>query len=399
MSIQAMEAAITALKQGKLVIVADDENREAEGDLVGLSSKATAETVNFMVKNARGLICAPLSERIAGKLNLSEMTKENTDEYGTAFTISVDHVETTTGISAFERAKTIQKLASTESTAKDFHRPGHIFPLIAKAGGVLERRGHTEAAIDLAKLAGDNEAAYICEILNEDGTMARLKDLKKLSEEWEMPLITVEQLVDYLINTIVKPNAKAKLPTKYGSFDLSLYKDKEGKEQLVLSMGEIKNRDAPILVRVHSECLTGDIFGSHRCDCGEQLERAMELIASEGRGAILYLRQEGRGIGLLNKLRTYELQEQGIDTYEANVALGFLPDERHYDIAAWLLKNEGVSQVRLLTNNPDKVNELQQCGIEVVERVPIETTVYNDNKHYLKVKKDKFNHLLTLKGE
>ncbi|GIO23783.1 GTP cyclohydrolase II [Oceanobacillus sp. J11TS1] len=391
-----IERAITALKQGKLIIVADDEDREAEGDLVGLSSNATAETVNFMAKYARGLICAPVSEQIANKLNLREMTTENTDEYGTAFTISVDHIETTTGISTFERAKTIQKLASIESCAEDFHRPGHVFPLIAKNGGVLERRGHTEAAIDLAKLAGDTEAAYICEILKEDGTMARLKDLQELSVEWEMPLITIEELAEYLRKTIGKPNAKAKLPTKYGDFNLSLYQDKEGKDQLVLSMGEIRNSQTPILVRVHSECLTGDIFGSHRCDCGEQLERAMQLIALEGRGAILYLRQEGRGIGLLNKLKTYELQEQGIDTYEANVALGFQPDERHYDIAAWLLKNEGVSQIRLLTNNPDKVSELQQFGIEVVERVPIETTIYNDNKHYLKVKKDKFHHLLTL---
>ncbi|WP_339181912.1 3,4-dihydroxy-2-butanone-4-phosphate synthase [Oceanobacillus sp. FSL W7-1293] len=394
-----IEAAITALKQGQLIIVADDEDREAEGDLVGLSSKATAETINFMTKHARGLICAPVSEQIAKNLNLWEMTSENTDEYQTAFTISVDHKETTTGISAFERAKTIQELANRNSQADDFNRPGHIFPLIAKDGGVLERRGHTEAAIDLAKLAGDSEAAYICEILKDDGEMARLQDLRKLAEEWNMPLVTIEELADYLAYSSIHANAKVKLPTKHGDFDLSLYQDKEGKDQLVLSMGEIKDNEEPVLVRVHSECLTGDIFGSHRCDCGEQLERAMQMIADAGCGAILYLRQEGRGIGLLNKLKTYELQEQGADTYEANVSLGFLPDERHYDIAAWLLKKEGISKIRLLTNNPDKVSELQQYGIEVAQRVPLETTVYHENKHYLKIKKDKFHHLLSVEGE
>ncbi|MFD1387293.1 3,4-dihydroxy-2-butanone-4-phosphate synthase [Oceanobacillus oncorhynchi subsp. oncorhynchi] len=394
-----IEAAITALKQGRLIIVADDEDRESEGDLVGLSSKATAETINFMTKHARGLICAPVSEQIAKSLNLWEMTSENTDEYQTAFTISVDHKETTTGISAFERAKTIQELANRNSQADDFNRPGHIFPLIAKNGGVLERRGHTEAAIDLAKLAGGSEAAYICEILKDDGEMARLQDLRKLAEEWNMPLVTIEELADYLAYSSIHANAKVKLPTKHGDFDLSLYQDKEGKDQLVLSMGEIKDNEEPVLVRVHSECLTGDIFGSHRCDCGEQLEKAMQMIADAGRGAILYLRQEGRGIGLLNKLKTYELQEQGADTYEANVSLGFLPDERHYDIAAWLLKKEEISKIRLLTNNPDKVSELQQYGIEVAQRVPLETTVYHENKHYLKIKKDKFHHLLSVEGE
>ncbi|GGP11854.1 GTP cyclohydrolase II [Oceanobacillus neutriphilus] len=399
MTVENIEAAVTALKHGRLIIIADDENREAEGDLVGLSSKATAETINFMTKHARGLICAPVSKQIARDLNLWEMTKENTDEYQTAFTISVDHKETTTGISAFERAKTVQELANTDSRAADFNRPGHIFPLIAKNGGVLERRGHTEAAVDLAKLAGDTEAAYICEILKEDGTMARFKDLKQIAAEWDMPLITIEELADYLAYSSIKANAKVKLPTKHGDFDLSLYQDKEGKDQLVLSMGQIRDSEEPILVRVHSECLTGDIFGSHRCDCGEQLERAMEMIAAEGQGAVLYLRQEGRGIGLLNKLKTYELQEQGSDTYEANVSLGFLPDERRYDIAAWLLKKEGISKIRLLTNNPDKVKELQQYGIEVAERISIETTVYNENKHYLKIKKDKFHHLLSMEGE
>lgn len=399
MSIQNIEAALTALKQGSLIIVADDEDREAEGDLVGLSSKASAETVNFMTKYARGLICVPVSEKIAQRLHLPEMTTANTDPYGTAFTVSVDHVDTTTGISALERAKTIQKLANPESKRSDFKRPGHIFPLVAKAGGVLERRGHTEAAVDLAKLAGDMETAYICEILKEDGTMARLNDLKQLSKEWAMPLVTIEELANYLAEAAVKFDARVQLPTKYGVFDLSLYQDEAGKDQLILSMGVMKDSEEPILVRVHSECLTGDIFGSHRCDCGEQLERAMQMIASEGRGAIVYLRQEGRGIGLLNKLKTYELQEQGIDTYEANVALGFLPDERHYDFAARLLKSEGITKIRLLTNNPDKVKELRQYGMEIVERVPIETTVYNENQHYLKVKKDKFHHLLSLQGE
>lgn len=391
-----IENAIKVLQNGGLIIVADDDDREAEGDLVGLASQATAETVNFMTKMARGLICAPISAAIAGKLGLAEMTANNTDYFGTAFTISIDHLQTTTGISASDRAKTISELANLASVSADFRRPGHIFPLVAKAGGVLKRRGHTEAAIDLAQLAGDVEAAYICEILNEDGTMARTADLNQLAAEWQMPFITIDELAAYLSAQTMQPDAQVKLPTKYGDFDLTLYQDEAGKDQLILSMGDLTDDTEPILVRVHSECITGDVFGSHRCDCGEQLEKAMAMIAAEGQGAILYLRQEGRGIGLLNKLKAYQLQEQGIDTYEANTMLGFLPDERHYDIAAQLLKSKGIGRIRLMTNNPEKVNELRASGIEVVDRVPLEATIYAENKHYLAVKKEKFNHLLTL---
>ncbi|GEB77727.1 MULTISPECIES: GTP cyclohydrolase II [Sporolactobacillus] len=387
--------AVEALKAGQLIIVADDDNREAEGDLIGLSSKVTPEAVNFMTKNARGLLCVPVTKKIAQRLDLHAMTAENSDAFGTAFTISVDHKETTTGISAFDRAKTIKALADPNSEPSDFLRPGHIFPLIAENAGVLKRRGHTEAAVDLARLAHE-ESAYICEILKEDGKMARTADLKALARKWQLDFITIAELSDYLTHQKKSADVTVQLPTKYGDFKLSLYLDHEGKEQLVLSMGDLKKSKEPPLIRVHSECLTGDVFGSHRCDCGEQLDQAMKQIAEAKIGAILYLRQEGRGIGLRNKLKAYKLQEAGMDTYEANVALGFLPDERHYAQAAWLLKNEGVSKIKLLTNNPEKIAELQQHHIEIVERVPLETTVYQENKHYLKTKQEKFHHMLSL---
>lgn len=395
MSKEKIEQAIQALQAGRLIIVADDDSREAEGDLIGLASKVTPETVNFMTKHARGLICVPLSAEIAEGLALGEMVQENTDFFGTAFTVSVDHLETTTGISAFDRAKTIQKLADAQSLASDFRKPGHIFPLVAKQGGVLVRRGHTEAAIDLAELAGDTPAAYICEILKADGRMARTPDLEAFAAEWDLPFITIEELSAYLLAAKKLPDAKVKLPTKYGTFDLSLYRDDQGADQLVLSMGDFSENES-VLVRVHSECLTGDVFGSHRCDCGEQLALAMKEIAAAEKGAILYLRQEGRGIGLLNKLKAYQLQEQGLDTYDANTALGFLPDERNYQIAAELLNNQGIKKIRLLTNNPDKVTQLTDLGIEVVERIPLETTIYKENEAYLAVKKMKFHHLLSL---
>ena len=388
-----IEKAIEDLKQGKLIIVVDDDNREAEGDLVGLASLATSETVNFMTKHARGVNCAPISEAIAEHFGLTEMIKENTDPYRTAFTISVDHKETSTGISAFDRAKTIKELANLSNGDQAFHKPGHIFPLIAKEGGVLERRGHTEAAIDLAKLANEPQATYICEILNDDGTMARRPQLEALAAEWKMPIISIEELVTYLT---ANQELTVKLPTSYGDFDLTLFEDQANKEHLLLSKGEIRSLQEPLLIRVHSECLTGDIFGSHRCDCGEQLHEAMRMIEENGIGAILYLRQEGRGIGLKNKLKTYQLQENGLDTFDANIALGFEPDERDYHFAAQILKSLKSKKVNLITNNPNKIEQLNTFGIEVVERIPLEVRPEKENLNYLRTKKEKFDHLLSI---
>ncbi|HGL5643751.1 TPA: GTP cyclohydrolase II [Enterococcus faecium] len=385
--------AIQTLKKGGLIIVADDDDRESEGDLIGLAEYVTPEAVNFMTKFGRGLICAPISKNIAQRLSLGEMTAHNTDAFGTAFTISVDHKHTNTGISAFDRATSIQALADPHSKSNDFLRPGHIFPLISVDGGTLVRRGHTEAAIDLAKLANSVEAAYICEILKEDGTMARMQDLTRLSEKWQLPLITIDELVNFLEES---SHITVNLPTDYGDFKLTIYEDGEKREHLLLTKGDIQNGQSPTLVRVHSECLTGDVFGSHRCDCGEQLHEAMRMIEEEGTGAILYLRQEGRGIGLRNKLKAYQLQEQGFDTYEANIELGFAPDERDYHFAADILKSIGATSIRLLTNNPDKVVELQQDGITIVERVPIETVPQEENQAYLKTKRDKFHHYLSV---
>ena len=385
--------AIQTLKKGGLIIVADDDDRESEGDLICLAEYVTPEAVNFMTKFGRGLICAPISKNIAQRLSLGEMTAHNTDAFGTAFTISVEHKHTNTGISAFDRATSIQALADPHSKSNDFLRPGHIFPLISVDGGTLVRRGHTEAAIDLAKLANSVEAAYICEILKEDGTMARMQDLTRLSEKWQLPLITIDELVNFLEES---SHITVNLPTDYGDFKLTIYEDGEKREHLLLTKGDIQNGQSPTLVRVHSECLTGDVFGAHRCDCGEQLHEAMRMIEEEGTGAILYLRQEGRGIGLRNKLKAYQLQEQGFDTYEANIELGFAPDERDYHFAADILKSIGATSIRLLTNNPDKVAELQQDGITIVERVPIETVPQKENQAYLKTKRDKFHHYLSV---
>lgn len=392
MSRERIKEAVEHLKKGQLIIVADDDNREAEGDLIGLASLATPETVNFMTINARGLICVPLSKEKAERLKLAEMSDENTDIYSTAFTISVDHKETSTGISAHDRALTIKALAMETSVASDFNRPGHIFPLIANDGGVLKRRGHTEAAIDLAKLANAEEVTYICEILNEDGTMARRPELEQLAKKWQMPMITVEELAVYLT---AQQALKVKMPTEYGDFELSLFEDQDQKEHLLLSKGDIQSGE-PLLVRIHSECMTGDVFGSHRRDCGEQLHKAMRMIQKEGRGAIIYLRQEGRGIGLKKKLESYRLQEKGLDTYEANVALGHRPDERHYDFAINILKSLNIRQIRLLTNNPDKMGELKEAGIEIAQRVPLEVPLHKENVNYMTTKKIKFHHQLTI---
>ncbi|MGT2907539.1 GTP cyclohydrolase II [Streptococcus dentiloxodontae] len=387
-----IEVAIERLKRGELIILVDDDEREAEGDLVGLADLVTAENINFMTKYARGLICAPVSKEIANRLDLSDMLQENTDDFGTAFTVSVDHKTTSTGISAFDRAATIHALALGNSRAHDFHRPGHIFPLIGKTGGVLTRRGHTEGALDLAHLAGSTAAAYICEILKDDGHMARRKDLEKLAQDWQMPLISIEELATYLR---FQEAVKTTLPTRYGHFDLTLFEDSQGKENLLLSKGDLSQEEAP-LFRIHSECATGDIFSSVRCDCGEQLETAMKLIEKEGSGAILYLRQEGRGIGLKNKLRAYQLQDKGFDTYDANIELGFAADERHYDFAKSVLDYLGVEKVRLLTNNPDKVQQLEATGISVTERLPLQIPARQENITYLRTKKEKFQHDIQL---
>lgn len=385
-----VEKALFDLRAGKLIIVVDDDDREAEGDLVGLAELASPENVNFMTKHARGLICAPVSEEIANRLELVPMSEENTDAHGTAFTISVDHKETSTGISAFDRAKTIQELALSTSEASDFHRPGHMFPLVGRSGGVLERRGHTEASLDLACLAGVREATYICEILKDDGTMARKVDLHDFASKWNLTMIEVGDIARYVS---FQDSPKVKLPSSYGDFDLQLFEDEEKREHVLLSKGDLTT-DEPLLLRLHSECLTGDIFGSLRCDCGEQLHAAMEKIDQVGRGAILYLRQEGRGIGLKNKLKAYQLQEEGLDTYEANLELGFAPDERDYQIAADILSFLDIKQVKLLTNNPDKLEQLEMAGIEIVERLPLQMPAHQENKAYLQTKQEKFHHLL-----
>lgn len=384
--------AIEDLKVGKLIVLIDDDDREAEGDLVGIAELVTGETVNFMAKHARGLICAPVSTEIAEKLNLHSMLDKNTDPHETAFTVSVDYKTSTTGISAFERATTIKELANPNSKPEDFNRPGHMFPLIGRDGGIKARRGHTEASLDLARLAGCSEATYICEIMNEDGTMAKRDNLYEFAKKWNLTVVDLDELTRFLS---FNDSVKVKLPTEFGDFDLQLFEDEFNKEHLIISKGDLTSEE-PLLIRVHSECLTGDVFASHRCDCGEQLHTALQKISDLGRGAILYLRQEGRGIGLRNKLLAYQLQEQGVDTYEANVQLGFAPDERDYTIAVDILDYLGIKSVKLLTNNPDKVEQLSSLGINVVDRVPINIKPQKENKYYLQTKKIKFNHLLDI---
>jgi 3,4-dihydroxy 2-butanone 4-phosphate synthase/GTP cyclohydrolase II len=394
-----IESAINDFKKGKIIIVVDDEDRENEGDMIFSAEKATPELINFLVKNAGGLICVPMMDSRLNELDIDMMTNNNTALHETAFTISVDYlVGTTTGISVFDRYKTIKALIDQNTKPSAFGKPGHIFPLKAEEGGVLKRAGHTEATVDLARLAGHFPAGVLCEVLKENGEMARLPELVKIAKKFNLKLISVRDLINYRLKTdiLVKKMVDAKLPSKFGSFTINLFKSLvDNKEHLALIKGKI-DASKPVLVRVHSECLTGDIFGSLRCDCREQLIRSLEIIEKSGNGILLYMRQEGRGIGLLNKLRAYKLQDKGKDTVEANIELGFHPDLRDYGIGAQILRDLGVRKMKLLTNNPVKIIGLKGYGLEVVERVPIEIPSNPKNENYLMTKRDKLGHLILL---
>lgn len=390
MDVKKIQNAIKWMKNGGLVIVADDEDRESEGDMIGIGSKVTPENVNFMTKHARGLLCTPVSKTIADRLKLPQMEQDNTDPYGTAFTISVDYKTTTTGISAYDRAATIKAIADPNSKPEDFFRPGHCFPLVAKDDQIKGRNGHTEASIALAHLAGEPEVAYICEVMKSDGHMARRPQLKEIAKENHMPFLTIAELQEYINSPASKRSEFVNLPTKYGDFKIKSY----GDGNVVLMKGKI-DPSKPVLTRVHSKCLTGDTFSSMRCDCGPQLHAAMKEINDHGSGVIIYLNQEGRGIGLTNKLKAYALQDQGHDTYEANKILGFKPDERDYDVAVQMFKDLGIKQIDLLTNNPDKIHQLKKYGITIHRRIPLEIHSNQINRNYLKTKRDKFHHLLT----
>lgn len=393
---QRIEEGLEALKKGGLVLVTDDPDRENEGDLICAAQFATTENVNFMATYGKGLICMPMTEEYVKKLQIPQMVSQNTDNHETAFTVSVDHVSTTTGISAAERSVTAMKCVEEDAKPEDFRRPGHMFPLLAKKNGVLERNGHTEATVDLLRLAGLKTCGLCCEIMREDGTMMRTSELAHMARKWKIPFLTIKDLQNYRKRheKLVEQVTKTDMPTRYGHFTAYGYVNKlNGEHHVALVKGEVGEGEN-LLCRVHSECLTGDTFGSLRCDCGQQLHAAMRQIEEEGRGILLYMRQEGRGIGLINKLRAYELQEQGMDTLEANLALGFKGDEREYYIGAQILRDLGAKTLRLLTNNPDKVYQLQDFGMEILERVPIQAPANPHDIRYLRTKQNRMGHLL-----
>jgi 3,4-dihydroxy 2-butanone 4-phosphate synthase/GTP cyclohydrolase II len=398
--VERVKQAIRDIEAGKLVLVADDEDRESEGDLIGAAEHVTPEMINFLAKFGRGLICLTLTPERCSALGLAQMADDNSEEHETAFTVSIDAAArfgVTTGISAADRAKTIKVAIDPASTPADLRRPGHVFPLRARRGGVLQRVGHTEASVDLARVAGCYPAGVICEVLAEDGTMMRRTDLELFAKEHGITMITVAELVSYRLQTerLVRRAAQTRIPTAFGEFALVAYEnDVDAHEHVALVFGEVEGKDG-VLVRMHSRCLTGDVFGSGRCDCGWQLQNAMRMIADNGSGVIVYLDQEGRGIGLINKLKAYELQDGGQDTVEANETLGFAPDLRNYGIGAQILVDLGLTSIRVLTNNPRKVVGLDGYGLEILERVPIEHQPTDDNRSYLDVKRDKLGHLLS----